>query len=113
MKRFIPLLFCILCLSAPLSAQASSLSSPIYSGYTQDGIYFEVYTTDKLDCYVINSTITTIYITYDGYVYPSPSYTYTKTINGIRYIGMLKLQSYTQADGKTTAKYSGYLNPIN
>lgn len=113
MKRFITLLFCILCLSTPLSAQASSLSSPIHSGYTQDGIYFEVFTTDNQDGYIINSSITTIYVTYDGYTYPSPTYYYTKTSNGIRYAGVLNLQSYTQADGKTTAKYSGYLYATN
>ena len=113
MKRFILLLVCFFSLLSPLSAQARSLSSPIYSGYTQDGIYFEVFTTDKPDSYVINSTITTIYITYDGYAYPSPTYYYTKTSNGIKYAGVLNLQSYTQADGKTTAKYSGSLNPIS
>ena len=115
MKKLATLLICILSLLMPINAQAHNLSTPVYSGYTEEGIYYEVYVADSFDNYATyrSGVPYTLFIEFDGYTRPNPTYYRTITLNGVKYAGLLELQSFIYANGKTTAKYSGYVYPIS
>jgi len=115
MKILISLLICFLTLSIPINAHASTSSAPVYSGYTEEGTYYVVYQTEGNNVYAIRSD--RLFISADkinnGYIYPNPTLYFTHTQNGIKYTGVLELQSYIHKDGITTAIYTGYVYAIS
>lgn len=115
MKRFILLLVCILSLLTPLNVEAHNQPSPVYSGYTEEGIYYEVYVNTDIANFTTYTTRVpySIYLSFYGYVYPNPTIYYAETLNGIKYVGTLELQNYYHADGITTAYYEGTLYAIS
>ena len=83
----------------------------MYSGYTAEGIYFEVYevchemspmSADEIEAFVR--------IEYSGIVQPPTTYEYTKMINGERYSGTLCLYRIETTNGTTYAYYKGTLH---
>lgn len=97
-------------LSSPVYAQ--DINTSIESGYTSQGIYFEV--CDIQDSVIINGATRTItrQITYNGNIIPANSITVTDIVDGIYYTGTLNLLYYSYIDGKTIATYRGTLSAV-
>ena len=115
-KTFIFLLFLIpmFFLSVPVQAEEYP-AIMITSGYTAEGIYYEVY--DEMPALVqrsgagMNVSRTVIYY---GKITPEREISWRETINGIQYTGILHLakSDYDPVENKTTAVYRGTLTPV-
>ncbi|MBR3825714.1 MAG: hypothetical protein IKJ39_11030 [Lachnospiraceae bacterium] len=105
------IMFCIIPSSDCFAAEPTQY---LYSAYTTDGIYYEVYVNEisqqnemRNSGYSIN-----IDLVYDGLIIPSKTIPWSQTINGTVCTGTLKLYSFSQHNGKTTANYQGIIYPI-
>ncbi len=114
MKKYV--LICLLivfCTIPSLNCFAAASPHHVYSSYTTDGIYYEVFINEitpqnemKNSGYSIN-----IDLVYNGLIIPNKVITWTQTIDGTICTGSLKLYSFTQYNGKTTANYQGVIYP--
>lgn len=96
-------------LGTNVCAQENSMM--ISNGYTENGIYYEVYGT--LPNTNLRGTIeVSREIIYNGKIKPSATITWTENIDGIKYSGTLTLKKflYNATSNKTIATYSGILN---
>ena len=85
-------------------------SEPVYTGTTDDGVYYEVFEVGSgfLDAlFSASSRKVTVQVKYDGIVTPPRTITHTDTIKGAVYSGVLQLHSTQHVDGKTVATYRG------
>lgn len=84
----------------------------LITGYTSDGVYYEVYGNGEVPNSNIRGTISvTRKIIYEGRVTPPSTIDWTEMINGTKYIGTIELDyyMYTVATNRTTAYYDGLL----
>lgn len=88
-------------------------AAPVYTGYTAEGIRYEIFEDSTVFIFDIQSSPDSrrveLIVRYDGKVQPPLTYFYTRKYNNDIYSGELKLRSYTTKDQKTTAKYAGLL----
>ena len=88
-------------------------ATPVYTGYTAEGIRYEIFEDSMGFNYGIPSTSDSrrveITIRFDGIIQPPLTYFYTRKYNNDAYSGELKLKSYTFKDQRTSAKYAGML----
>lgn len=81
----------------------------LYSGYTEDGISYEVYglpvLTRAVDTVTVERTVV-----YTGMVNPSRTLNWEEKIDGVFYVGTLSLTQTKYLSGKTTAIYTGTLH---
>lgn len=81
-------------------------------GYTEDGIYYEVYfeILEKDVAFCADGVEhVTVRLTYDSIIVPPSTLDWEEEIEGELYSGTLKLQSYTFQGNKTIATYYGAL----
>ena len=121
-KRISLLLVMIFVLIMPMTCYAAgnageaTLSSGkvvlLGSGYTEDGIYYEVYGEpvsgnpgSRANLYVERS------VTFVGEVYPPETLDWQEVINGVEWVGYLTLDYfyYVRSTNRTTAHYYGTL----
>lgn len=110
MKRFYSLILTItlaLFLSIPVHAETDQLPF-IKSGYTENGIYYEVHG-EALSQYRSISQPVTREVTYEGKVNPPSQLYWEETIHGITYTGTLQLASSIYIKGQTVASYIGVI----
>ena len=81
----------------------------ISSGYTEEGIYYEVYGTQSVTR-ALESMFVTRTVVYDGIVQPDSTIYWKEYMNGEAYAGTLKLAEFDYSSGQTTAVYEGTLN---
>ena len=79
------------------------------SGYTEEGIYYEVYGTRSVTR-AMESIFVTRTVVYEGIVQPEPTMYWKEYVNGEVYAGTLKLAEFDYSSGQTTAIYEGTLN---
>ncbi len=110
MKRlFIPLLtIVLLSLSFHTYAAESPHSPLIATGYTSEGIYYEVHGDTSLPYRSDHITVTR-QVTYDGKVTPEQQISWTESIGGVTYTGTLNLFQSSYRNNKTIAGYRGTL----
>ncbi len=108
----------MLCIYFLVTALLSSIvplsGKPIYTGYTEDGIYYEVYEEAAYDNHAVifsDEIRITRTVEYNGNIVPPRSFAYSETIKGTPYSGTLSIKSYkyNRNTGKTIAKYSGVI----
>ena len=80
----------------------------IASGYTEDGIYYEVYG-ESISTYFTGYITVSRTVVYDGVVRPSSTMEWEELIGNAMYSGTLSLSSFSVKDGKTVAVYTGKL----
>lgn len=80
----------------------------IDSGYTGEGIYYEVYGTEAVPYADNHLTVTRIF-TYDGIITPNNEIAWKEIMDGNTYAGTLQLVSFYYNNQKTTATYTGIL----
>lgn len=80
----------------------------ITSGYTEDGIYYEVYE-EGISTYSAGYITISRTVVYDGVVRPSSTLEWEELIGDTMYSGTLSLASFSIKDGKTEAVYTGKL----
>ena len=106
---YLMLSFCLL-LITPIHMNAENSA---ITGYTADGIYYEVTYSDTDYTSVISSRGSAIYvtreITYNTIITPNVSLSWSERINDTIYSGTLKLQSFYYENEKTVATYKGTL----
>lgn len=110
MKRFYSLVLTItlaLSLSLPVHAETDQLPF-IKSGYTEEGIYYEVHG-EALSQYRSISQTVTRQVTYEGDVTPPKQLLWEETIHGITYTGTLQLTTSIYTKGQTIASYRGVI----
>lgn len=110
MKRFYSLILSItlaLSLSFPVHAETDQLPL-IKSGYTDEGIYYEVHGA-ALSQYRSISQPVTREVTYEGNINPPRELYWKETIHGITYTGTLQLTAKLYLKGQTIATYSGVI----
>lgn len=105
-------LICICFLIAVLIGNFFSASvAPVYTGYTDDGVYYEVFEENR--CFNLSalksqdSHRVNLSVRYDGVIIPPGTYFYSRNYNNEMYSGTLNLRSYIVKDRKTIARYSG------
>lgn len=80
----------------------------LLNGYTEEGIYYEVYGETELsrssEAVSVERTVI-----YESIVIPSSTIAWEEQINGEMYAGNLSLVKYSFSSGKTIAKYTGTL----
>ena len=97
----------ILALSVPV--QASENSMPVItSGYTENGIYYEVYGQTFLQPRSDSISVTRQVI-YENIINPERQIFWKESINGVTYTGTLKLTQVMHDIDKTIAIYKGTL----
>lgn len=106
----------VLAYKGPLSENTSTQTF-IESGYTSEGIYYEVYDIPLSDGELLLNTSTQKYVSreiiFQAILIPPTTITQSITEDGITYSGQLRLFSYYQDSEKTYATYKGYLYPTN
>lgn len=110
MKKIFHLLFIvafILSLSFPVQA-SESFWPQITSGYTENGIYYEVYGQTFLQPRS-DSIFVTRQVTYEGRINPEKQIFWKESVNGVTYTGNLKLAQVMHDVNKTIAFYRGTL----
>lgn len=108
MKQFYSLILTAilaLFLSVPVHAETDQLPF-IKSGYTEDGVYYEVHG-ETLSQYRSISQKVTRQVTYEGEINPPRQLSWEETIHGITYSGTLQLIGLVYTKGQTVASYSG------
>ena len=120
MKRIaVGLLSLVLILSSTLIVSANEAEKGfLYSGYTSEGVYYEVYETVTEHTIVeLRTAKASIYversIVYNGTsIVPSRTVAWEEVIDGVTYKGSLSLSSLVRdfANNKTTCYYEGYLS---
>ena len=80
----------------------------IASGYTEDGIYYEVYG-EGISTYSTGYITVTRTVVFNGVVRPSSTMEWEELIGNTMYSGTLSLSSFSVKDGKTVAVYTGKL----
>lgn len=112
MKKYCIVLFpFILLLSFPTAVSAEELNETmIVSGYTEEGIYYEVYGT-LYNRSSSDSITVTRNIVYDSNITPNTQISWKEKINNVSYSGILRLLNYNYdaPSNKTTAIYYGTL----
>ena len=112
MKKITPIfiLCMILLLCIPVYAKEAST---IITGYTENGIYYEVVTLEEhIDTYMTTrgkALNVTKEFTYNGIITPSSTISWTESSGSITYSGILNLQSFYYNNNKTVATYKGTL----
>lgn len=115
-KITIPLLSLILTLLFSIPAQAMEPESPIYEGYTSEGIYYEVYDieTNTAQERAAGDTIDVIReVRFNGIITPPSTQTWQESISGTFYTGTLKLYRCSYDNNTTIAYYRGTLTAVN
>lgn len=111
MRKAYPFLSVVVLLcTLPVTASAENIL--LSSGYTEDGIYYEVFGDQDASVQRSSeSTFVTRTITFSGNATPSASLAWSETIKGFRYAGTLHIVSslYSQKTNTTTATYEGTL----
>ena len=97
--------------SCPVHAQTSIQTARIFveSGYTNDGVYFEVYDMIKEMQSNSSSKYITQEIVYNTILTPNDTLTCSRIYDGVTYSGTLGLYKYQWTSGKTHAFYQGYI----
>lgn len=102
----------------PVSAMELRKESRVFleSGYTEEGIYYEIYEVESVSENDIRSSATggveiTREVIYYGIVTPPRNINHSSTINGMVYYGTLNLYKIVTGDDKTYAYYSGTIYP--
>lgn len=115
-KISIPLLSIILTLLFSIQVQAMEPKSPIYEGYTSEGIYYEVYDTETSVSLerAVGDTVNVIReFRFSGIIVPPSTRIWYENISGTDYSGTLKLYNYSYENNTTIAYYRGTLTAIN
>lgn len=110
MKQFYSFILTVilsLFLSIPVYAETDQFSF-IRSGYTEEGIYYEVYG-EALTQYRSISQDITRQVTYEGKITPPYQLYWEETIHGITYTGTLQLKKLVYMNNQTIASYSGVI----
>ena len=108
-RIFIPLLtIVLLSLSFHTYAAECPHSPLITTGYTSEGIYYEVHGDTSLP-QRSDSIFVTRQVTYDGDITPEQQISWTESIGGVTYTGTLNLHHSYYRNHKTTAGYRGTL----
>lgn len=94
----------------PLTVYAQDDGSLLMSGYTTDGIFYEVFG-EELTLNARGNISVDRQIVYNGKVTPPATLVWVEEISGVTYSGTLKLKFYTYSveENKTTACYTGVL----
>ena len=123
MKKIYIILFMLTILILyPVKCQASSLLHDggalkyaekvtedfIISGYTESGIYYEVYGTG-IEGRALEGVYVTRTVIFEGDIMPDSTLHWKEYINGIAYSGTLSLIEYAYKGGVTKAVYEGTL----
>lgn len=111
MKKICGFLIIVFLTILPMNAAAKD-NSGIKSGYTEDGIYYEIYYEvyeDGMVLYADGVEHVTVQLTYDSIIVPQTTIYWTEKIDGYLYAGNLDLLSYTYQANKTVATYYGSL----
>lgn len=116
-KKLFPSLFLTLFLILSQSANAMGYT-PITNGYTDSGVYYEVYeietTTLSNNTYAITSSIAVSrQLQFQGIIVPPRTMDYVEVIHGITYRGIITLSRFTYEDNNTIALYTGLLTEVN
>lgn len=114
MKQFYRLVLTVvfaLALSVPVHAEADQLPF-IKSGYTENGIYYEVHGESLAQCRSISQTVTR-QVTYQGEVNPPQQLYWEETSHGITYAGTLQLVDLVYMNNQTIASYTGVITSKN
>lgn len=80
----------------------------ISDGYTEEGVYYEVYGT-KAITRALEGIFVTRTVIFEGVVQPESTMYWKEYINGDAYSGTLSLVKYNCAEGHTMAIYEGTL----
>ena len=92
---------------------AQADEKPVYTGYTEEGVYFEVYevVTARRDAIKENQDAkwVKIRILYEGKVDPPRQFYYAKEYKKVLYSGNLDLKRVNYCEGETQAYYEGYV----
>lgn len=111
MKRNISaFLLILLILVSSVNVYANPIDNTlIQTGYTEDGLPYQVYGT--ILSISANSVTVTRTIVYEGYIIPESSLFWTEVIDNEKYTGTLYLfnMSYDKSKNETTATYQGTL----
>ncbi|MCD7752678.1 MAG: hypothetical protein LUI10_13250 [Lachnospiraceae bacterium] len=99
--------------AATMNVKADTFYGEIEEGYTEDGIYYELYKMDKQSDELTASGSISVRreILYYAIITPPMEIEWTETISGVTYTGTLKLLNYTLEynEQTTLAAYSGTL----
>ncbi len=116
---FIALMILVVCQPVNLAAESVLPEARLYhdieagkyiaSGYTEDGIYYEVYGTQNVTR-ALESIFVTRTVVFEGIVQPDSTMYWKEYINGDAYAGTLRLVEFSSSLGQTTAVYEGALN---
>ena len=102
-----------LILNMSMTVNAQEASRKVGEGYTADGVYYEVFSTDNFENDSISMYNTSITVTrevsFPGEITPPKELSMNETIKGVNYSGTLKLQKYSHISGTTIATYTGVL----
>lgn len=101
----------ILSLSVPVHAETDQLPF-IQSGYTEDGIYYEVHGEPPAQYRSISQEVTR-QVTYEGKVNPPQQLYWEEQIYGITYTGTLQLVGLIYRNNQTIASYKGIITSKN
>ena len=100
-----------------ISGGSSFDDKPLYSGYTEEGVYYSVYEESSFFKDLLtanaNSKEVTVTVKYEAIVTPPQSIDHTRIIYGKVYSGTIMLYSYKNVDGKTTAVYKGTIYKVS
>lgn len=87
-------------------------SAPIYTGVTEEGVYYEVFEDSNGFADLLDSADfrrVTIRVEYAGKVIPPRTMKHSETYRGVLYSGTLSLSDIKEFNGKTEATYKGKL----
>ncbi|MBE5868156.1 MAG: hypothetical protein E7293_04240 [Lachnospiraceae bacterium] len=95
----------------PMNVSAKEYSF-VESGFTTDGIYYELYFgiyTDDATLYASDVVKVKVEWIFDSIIVPQATFYYTTEIDGYPYAGNLSLENYVFQGNKTIATYYGNL----
>lgn len=110
-SSYIGLLIIILALFYSSTCKAET-NLPIETGYTDGGIYYEVYLTKTLSASALlagTGKYVSVEIKYHGVITPPLTYFYVEPVTN--YSGTLNRGYYIQNSTSTSAVYRGYIYP--
>lgn len=113
MKRFLMVISVMIMLFSTSLTVSANDREVIMSGYTDSGIYYEVYGITDNSVYGLRNTIAVErVVVFYGRVTPEATMNWSEKIGNRTYSGTLKLYSYNYsvADQITTAYYRGNLS---